>query len=253
MSPVVTSIVFAATMLAGAGLGTFARSRLPGHHLDSDTKDLVKVGVAFLATLAALVLGLIVASAKTSFETKTSEVQQAAGKVLQLDSTLRRLGPSAVPARAMLRTLVAARVAQFGTVIADEKSIPAFINAATGMEGLRETLHRIDPADERQRADLAKALRITDDVEEIMSLAVAQSGSSITTPLLVVLMLWFAVITAGWNLFAPPNGTTLAVNVMCAISVASAIFLILEMDRPFGSVIRISDHPLRAVLSQLAP
>lgn len=253
MSPVVTSLVFAVTMLGGAGLGSFARSRLPGHHLDGDTKDLVKVGVAFLATLAALVLGLVVASAKTSFETKTAEVQQAAGKVLQLDSALRRLGPTATPSREMLRKLVAARVAQFSTVIPDEKSIPAFINAATGMDGLRETMHRIEAGDERQRADHAKALRITDDVEAIMSLAVAQSGSSITTPLLVVLMLWFAVITAGWNLFAPPNGTTLAVNLLCAISVASAIFLILEMDQPFGSVIRISDHPLRAVLSQLAP
>lgn len=253
MSPVMTSIVFAVTMLAGAGLGSFARSRLPGHHLDGDTKDLVKVGVAFLATLAALVLGLIVASAKSSFETKTAEVQQAAGKVLQLDSTLRRIGADAEPARAILRTLVAARVAQFRTVIPDEKSIPAFINAANGMEGLRDSIQRIEPRGERQRAEVAKALHITDEVEEIMSLAVAQSGSSITTPLLVVLMFWFAVITAGWNLFAPPNGTTLAVNILCAMSVASAIFLILEMDRPFGSVIRVSDHPLRAVMSQLGP
>ncbi len=89
-------------MLAGAGLGSYARSRLPGHHLDSDTKDLVKVGVAFLATLSALVLGLVVASAKSSFETKTSEVQEAAGKVVHLDSTLRRIGPEAAPARAIL-------------------------------------------------------------------------------------------------------------------------------------------------------
>lgn len=250
-SPVVIAIVFAMTMLAGAVVGGYARRRLPEHHLDADTKDLVKVGVAFLATLAALVLGLVVGSAKTSFDTKTAEVQQAAGKVLQLDATLRRLGPAAAPARAVLRQLVAARVTQFATVAGDAAAIPGFVGVAGGMDDLRAAIHGIEAGDERRRSDIAKALRLTDLVEEIMSLAVAQSGSSITMPLLVVLMFWFAVITAGWNLFAPPNGTTIAVNLLCAASVAGAIFLLLAMDRPFSSVIRISDHPLRAVLAQI--
>lgn len=251
MNSILVALCFAATVLVGAFAGTFARTRLPGHHLDADTKDMVKIGVGFLATLSALVLGLVVGAAKSSFDTKNTEVQTAAARILQLDHALRGLGPEAAPVREFLRRAVEARVGQLGRESGQQFSASALANAGAGMDRLDAMLRSLTPKDDAQRAAAAKAMRLADEVEQIMSLAIAQTGSSITMPLLLLLVFWFAVIAAGWNLFAPRNGTTATVNVLCAVSLGGAIFLLLEMDRPFGGVIRISDDPLRAVLTQL--
>lgn len=251
MSSIAIALCFAGTVLLGALAGVLARSRLPGDHLDDDTKDMVKIGVGFLATLAALVLGIVVGAAKSSFDTKTAEMQTTASRVLQLDRTLRKLGPEAGPARALLRQAVVARIDMLGHETHEQFARGLADNAGEGIDRLQAMLHAYVPAGDAQREAVAKALGLADDIEQIVALAVAQSGSSITMPLLVLLVFWFAVIAAGWNLFAPRNATTIAVNLLCAASLGGAIFLLLEMDRPFGGVIRVSAEPLRTVLPQL--
>ena len=103
----------------------------------------------------------------------------------------------------------------------------------------------------RQRA-IGKALQAADELEQVRVLVLAHPGSTIINPLLVVLVFWFTVIAMGLGLFAPRNRTTLAFSVVGAVSVASAIFLILEMDQAFGGVIQVSDAPMRAALAALA-
>lgn len=245
------ALCFTATVLLGAWIGSVARTRLPQHHLDDDTKDMVKIGVGFLATLAALVLGLVVGAAKGSFDTKTAEVQTTAARILELDRTLRTFGPGAAPVREYLRRTVAAHAATLGS-----ESYRQFVATSTAeqdasLSGLQTMLGTLAPKNDVERAAAAKALRLADEIEQILSLAAAQTGSSITMPLLVLLVFWFAVIAAGWNLFAPRNGTTVVINVLCAVSLGGAIFLLLEMDTPFGGMIRISSQPLHAVLTQL--
>lgn len=247
MNPLYVSVLFALTVLAGAFAGGYARGRLPRHHQNTDTKDMVKIGVGFLGTLAALVLGLVVASAKASFDTKTAEIQTAAGKILQVDRSLSRLGTQAEHARKLLRELIAQRVGHLG------EAPPAAGGGASATDRMLVALRSLSPQDEAQRSALERAVALLGEVDEINSLALAQTGSSITMPLLVLLVLWFTVIMAGWNLFTPHNATTLAVNLLCALSLGGAIFLLLEMDQPFGGVIRVSDEPLRAILTRMGP
>lgn len=251
MDPTAVSILFGVVVLAGAYAGSIARGRLPQHHLDADTQDMVKIGVAFLGTLAALVLGLVVASAKNSFDTKTAEVQQVAAKILQLDRGLRRLGSEAEPARAALRQAIASRIGHLGNVPASAVQ-PGVAAATSDLDRIQGMVHAFSPKDDAQRIALTKVVGSIDEIEQLLSQVVAQTGSSITTPLLALLVFWFAVIMAGWNLVTPRNGTTLVVNVLCAASLSGAIFLLLQMDQPFGGIIRVSDAPLRVVLSQLA-
>src|SRR6185295_14469015 len=101
-----------------------------------------------------------------------------------------------------------------------------------------------------QRTAIARALQASDELAQVRALVIAHTGSGIIMPLLVVLVFWFTIITAGLNLFAPRNGTTLVFNILCALS--SASFLVLEMDQSFGGMIHVSDAPLRAALAQLA-
>lgn len=250
MTPVFIALIVVVAIMAGAFLGGILRGRLPKHHLDSETKDMAKAGIAFLSTLSALVLGLIIGTAKNSFDTKSEEVQSAAAKIAVLDENLRQMGSVADPARELLRQIVASRITTLwgGDGAPTGKLTP---KPGLGIRDMRNTLLAIAPTDEAQRTTWLKALQSVDELRELRSLAIAQSGSSITLPLLGLLVFWLALITLGLNIFAPRNWTIYAINLVMAVSSAAAIYLILEMDQPFSGFIRISDAPFRAVLMQL--
>ena len=251
MSALVISLIVVACVLGGSLVGGYIRTRLPKHHLDGDTRDIVKAGVGLLATLAALVLGLVIASAKNSFDTKTEEVQTAAVKLLHLDRSLRQLGSAADPARQQLMEMVKVRVTRVWGTRDTAQAALATLDVKPTLEDLQTTIRAIPAKDESERNAVAKALQATDDLAQVRALVIAHSGSAIIMPLLVMLVFWFTVISAGLNLFAGRNATTLTFNVLCALSVGGAIFLVLEMDHAFGGLITISDSPLRAALTAL--
>jgi hypothetical protein len=241
-------VVFAC-VFGGAILGIVLRALLPERHLSADSKDVVRLGMGFLATMAALVLGLLIASAKGSYDTQRGEVTQVAANVVILDRILAHYGPQSKEARDVLRRYV--------TRVLDEMwpttGFPsvALNPAATGIEGLYEKIQALSPQNDDQRLLRADARQITLDLGRTRSLLVAQSGSSIPPPFLVILIFWVTVLFASFGLFAPRNITVMATLFVCAVSVSGAIFLILELDQPFHGFIRVSGTPLRAALAHL--
>jgi hypothetical protein len=252
MDPIYIAVIFFVVVMLGAFAGRFARARLPEHHLDADTKDMVKIGVGFLATLAALVLGLVVASAKSAFDVRTQEVQAAAARIIQLDQALARIGPESAPARAMLRDVVASRIGQFSRKDFADSLLRDATGASSPAVRMSEVIQKLAASDEARHTAWARVERLVEEVTQIVTQATAQGGSAIMRPMLVLLGFWFATIMAGWNVISPRNGTTLAVNVLCAVSLAGAILLLLEMDRSFGGLISVSDQPLRAALAHMS-
>jgi hypothetical protein len=240
--------------MAGALLGGSVHNRLPEHHLSGESKDMVKIGVGFISTLAALVLGLLVASAKSSFDTKSDEVQQAATKIVLLDRNLRQLGPDAKPVRELVRDLVVAK--HNLTWVTDESRAsstgpgPATPFKVSGEE-VRDRVGALSPANDAQRAAQARALQLVDEVLQMRWLLIEQSTAAPSMPLLVVLVAWLATISGCLGLYAPRNGTVFAVTLLCALSASAAIFLILEMYTPFSGLMRISDAPMRTAINYL--
>ena len=254
LSALAISIVTFAVVMGGAFLGSFLRTALPRHHLSEESKDMVKVGIGLLVTLSALVLGLLVASAKSSFDTKSEEIQQAASKIILLDRNLRQFGPEADTARNLLRQAVTSKVDL--TWVKSEVSTapptaPAGKPRVLVIEELQDLVRALPTADDAQRSLKTRMLQLSGDLAQTRWLLIEQSGSSIPTPFLVVLVFWLAMIAASLGVFAPRNGTVLAVTLVCALSVSSAVFLILEMDRPFEGLLRISDLPLRNAIIYL--
>src|SRR5271165_2730272 len=103
MSPISLALIAFACIFGGSLLGAFLRNRLPGHHLESDTKDVVRLGAGLIATIAALVLGLLIGSANSTFESRNGQVKQLTANVLLLDNVLALYGPEADTARRLLR------------------------------------------------------------------------------------------------------------------------------------------------------
>ena len=100
--------------------------------------------------------------------------------------------------------------------------------------------------------DRANAFKLVAELARLNASAFTQHGSDVVMPLLAVVSCWMMLNVAGWNLFAPANRMLMAVNVVCALSVASAVFFILEIDQPFDGFISMSDAPLRAALLVLS-
>ena len=241
MSPFLISAIVFACVYGGALLG-FAL-RVPEHHRDSDSRDVLKAGTALIATMAALVLGLLVASAKSSYDNQREELINICADVALLDRALAHYGPEAAPVREHLRGTVQAA---FGQLWRSRSEPPSEAG-----EAFYDSIDSLPAATEQQRTIKAAASQLAIGLGRMRWLLYAQSGSAISTPLLVVVVSWLTILSVSFGVFAKPNATVHIALLVCALSVAAAIFLILEMDRPFEGLIRISDVPLRDVLGRL--
>jgi hypothetical protein len=249
MSSIAISGVVFACVFGGALLGAFLRAVLPEHHLNEETKDIMKVGTGLIATMAALVLGLLIASAKSSFDAERSEFVQMSANVVVLDRVLARYGPETKEARDLLRS---ALVRALDQIWPKDSSHPAQLDPmAARAEGVYYKIQELSPRNEAQRSLQAQALSLALSLGQMRWLTFAQEGRSIPMPFLVVLVFWITIIFVGLGLFAPHNATAIAILLVCALSVSSAIFLILELDTPFGGLIQISSVPLRNALAHL--
>jgi hypothetical protein len=252
VEPLVVFLIAFVCIFGGTLLGMALRDRLPGHHLSSDSKEVVKLGTGMIATLAALVLGLLIASAKGTFETITNEVKQTGSKIILLDRILAQYGPETGEARVSLRRGVALAVNQIWPVEAKKIAVEQVGQLGSGMEPFQDQLRRLSPRNEAQREFKAKALQVSADIAEARWLLAEQAGqSSIPIPFLVILVFWLTVIFASFGLFSPRNATVLIVMFLCSLSAAGSLYLILEMDQPYSGIMKISSEPMRKAIAMM--
>ena len=229
----------------GAGLfGMFLRNRLPEQHLSVDTKDTVRLGIGMIATMAALVLGLLVASAKNFYDAQSSALTQMSANVIMLDRLLAQYGPETKEARDLMRAAVARTLDQLWR---QDQMDPA--SAGGGL--LYEKIQALSPKTDAQQAFKAQAAGLAIDIGKSRWLMFEQGTTSVSLPLLAVLVFWLTIVFASFGLFAPTNSTVIATLFLCALSVSGGVFLILEMYTPFKGMIQVSDAPLRSALAHL--
>src|SRR5436309_953927 len=231
-------------------LGARLRQIIPAEHLSTDSKDAVKLALGLVATMTAILLGLLVSSAKSSFDTARSEVMQMAAKIALLDRVLILYGPQTADARHALRDSVAEGVRR--TWPADGRR-PARLEPNEQMgDAVYAAISRLAPQDEPQRALKAQAVTLMVQLAELRSLVQAQAVSSVSKPLLIALVIWLVVIFLGFTVLAPANATSTLALFAGAFSVACAVFIILELDYPFAGVVRIPSEPMTRTLDHLS-
>src|SRR5262249_7731174 len=231
---------------AGARLVILLLGVLLHHHLSPETKDIVKVGMGLVGTMAALVLGLLVASAKGSYDTQSAELTQLSANIALLDRGLALYGPETKETRALLRDIVVRFRDQMWS-----KDAASRLASPSGGEILYEKIQGLSPMNDTQRSLQSQALNLVVDMGRTRLLMHEQATGAVSLPLLVVLVLWLSVIFISFGLYAPFNATAVSSLFLAALSVSGAIFLILEMYTPYMGLVQISDVPMRAVLANL--
>lgn len=248
MSSIAISLITFAFVFGGALLGITLRAVLPQNHLEDESKDVVKLGVGLIATMAALVLGLLIASAKSSFDTQNSEVTEASSRIVLLDRVLAHYGPEAKEARDALRSSV---VHTLDLVSAKDVPDPSPLKSSASVEVVYDKIQELSSKDDAQRSIQAQASSIAISLLQTRLLITEQRVNSVSLPLLMVLIFWLTIIFIGFGLFAPRNATVVVSLLVSALSVTCAIFLILEMYSPYAGLIQISSAPLRTALTHL--
>jgi hypothetical protein len=248
MSPLAFGTIVFACVLGGGLLGTFLRVALPERHLSAESKDLVRLAMGLIATMSALVVGLLITTAKTAYDTQGSEFRRMSAEIVLLDRLLAHYGPEAKDARELLRRATADMLRRMESGPGLQAMPP---ESTKRSEGFYDVVQALSPQTDTQRSLRAEALRMALDIGLMRLLMFAQRGSTIPMAFLVILASWFTILFSGFGLFARFDGTVLATLVVCAFSLAAAVFLILTLDLPFEGVVRISSDPLRGALLQL--
>jgi hypothetical protein len=251
MSAWAIGLITFASAYGGALLGLALQRVLPEHHLSLDSKDVVKLVAGLLATLSALVLGLLIASSKGSFDAVNDGLKHSAAKVIVADRLLAQYGPEAKGVREQLKRAYAERVARLFPEGGRDGKAGGALGEASSLEGIQGSLRTLVPATDAQRALLSRVQQVADDVVDARWLGFEQATNSTPPAFLAVLVSWLAVMFGSFGLFAPRNATALVALAAGALAVAAAIFLIEEMNHPLDGVISIPSAPLRDTLTVL--
>jgi hypothetical protein len=246
----VAAAVFAC-VFGAALVGLALHARLPEHHLDEKSTDVLKIVMGLVATVSALVLSLLIASAHSSFDTQESEMQQLSAHMIQLDRVLAHYGPETRESRDLLRQVVAHEIQRLwggdNVGSADLQHAPATIEG----EALYDQIIHLEPKTDAQRLGQSRAAQLVGEMGNARRLMHTQAGRSLSWPFFVVLVSWLVVLFIGFGLLARPNATILTALFVGAVTVAGAIFLILEMNAPYSGVMAISSAPMRDAQAEI--
>ncbi len=251
MSSIGIALITLVCILGGALLGLFLGTRLPEHHLSDDSKNTVKLGAGLVATMAALVLGLLVGSAKNSFDAMDNGITEIGAKTIMLDRALADYGLETKELREMLRGTL---MSVMEDIWPEEKTTPArleIVEQSAQMGGIQRAIRGLAPLNDTQRQLQSQALQISGDLARVRWHMFEQRTKSLPTTLLVVVVFWLAMLFASFGLFAPRNATVVTVLSLAALSVAGALFIILEMNSTLDGIIKVSSAPLHKALDLL--
>ncbi len=253
MSSLTIAAIVLVCVFAGSILGLWLSARLPEHHRSPESRDAVKLATGMLSVLAALVLGLLLASVKNSFDATDSQIRQFAATLILLNQTLSDYGPETAPARGMLRRYTARAL---------EDNWPEDSTAPVRMEdtqsgelldGVRTEVLRLSGGTARHDALRGDAATLVETALQTRWLLIERAGSSIQPLFMVILIVWITLIFASFGYNAPHNATVAATFVLSAAALAGCIFLIVEMDGPFDGLIIVSSTPMRNALAHMNP
>jgi hypothetical protein len=250
LNPLIIGFIVFAVVLGGAFAGWAIRQRLPKHHLTDETRSLVSVSMAVVATISALVLGLLISNANSSFIALGGEVTSLSAQILRLDQILRRYGPETDQARETLRQYAEQKSAD---LFPDNPADVRLGDQSTYelLQQLEDSLLVLQPANARDQWWLGQAMTLAGKIGDARWLLAQQVGQGTPKAFLALLVFWLTLLFASFGLFAPPNLTSAVILMLCALAVAGAVGMILELEQGFGGVIHVSPKPMRQAVNEL--
>ncbi|MFO0910516.1 MAG: hypothetical protein U0794_19585 [Isosphaeraceae bacterium] len=248
MTSLLTALSTVGLLCLGAAIGSLVRDRLPDHHIRDDSKDIVKTTSGMVATLVALVIGLLVSSAKSSFDDASDGVTQAGARMILIDRMLGRYGPETQPIRERMKSALQVAIDRlWGTGTSRKEGLVA-IEQGRGVDDVLEMIEGLNAVTDKQKQIRSNAISACQDLLQSRWLMIERAQTTLPLPFLAILIFWLSVLFTSFGLLTPRNRTTMLCLLVCALAMASAIALLMEMNRPFEGTIQVSPAPLLKAL-----
>ncbi|HYV31374.1 MAG TPA: hypothetical protein VEO53_09745 [Candidatus Binatia bacterium] len=250
MNNLLIGVIVLGVVFGGGLLGMFLSTVLPTQHLSTDARDVIRIVMAMLATLSAVVLGLLTGSAINSLAEKEGELRAAAVQFIMLDRTLAAYGPETKDARKLLKQVLTERMSLMWPEKGGGVALTA-LGGGPGIESVQQEVFTMSPQTEKQRWLRSNALDISNTIARSRWTTFEQIGTRFPWPFLIIVVFWLAIIFASFGLFAPRNASMAGALFVAALGLAGAVFMILEMEQPYQGVVKIPSTSLRIALDQL--
>src|SRR3954453_17892852 len=251
MSTILASLAIAGCIFTGGMIGLHLHRVLPRTHLTKEALDVIKLGTGMLSVLASLVLGLLIATAKSSHDSTEQAVQSYAAELALLNEVLRDFGAPATGARDLLHNYVEHFIVDTWPPNGVASELGRDPATRRMLEHVRETIRALKPVDPGQAELQSEALKITTELLRQRWLLIEHQGPNVQIVVIVILLAWVTVIFVSFGMNAPTNPIVIGAFLICSLAIGASIFLILEMDRPLEGIMRISKEPVVRVLSQM--
>ena len=253
MSDITVSLIVAACIFAGGMVGLVLHRVIPKAHLTKETQDVIRLGTGMLSVMASLVLGLLIATAKSTYDRTDHDIRSYAAELILLDETLRDFGNDAAAPRALLREYTARLMQDVWPPSGSRSTFVENKEAGAMMERVREAIRALAPIDAGQHWLQDQALQIHVSLARQRWLLIEQSGPSVRPAVVVILVGWITLLFASFGLNAPRNATVVIAFLICALAIGGSIFLIRAMDEPFSGLLQISSAPIANALAHMTP
>ena len=261
--PDLLSTAFLFFLLCAAASGGFVvKTWLPERHRSKDSFELVQLSINLLVTFTAIVLGLLTNSVKNGFEAAYTERGAYAASLVQLDHCLRDYGPETAAMQEQMRSYTAAVIATTWPDEPPPKGVKVPVTAGIPLTGesprlgaildkVGSELRRLEPTDPLHQRLQTSCLDLFGDMEKSRWRVIEQARASITQPFYWVLILWLVILFASIGLTAPPNPVTVIVVILSVTSIVSAVFVIQDLDMPYGGLFGIPSTSMRNALADM--
>lgn len=260
-NPVNSLVVFAA-MCVSATIGFVIHSRLPERHRSPESMALVQLMITLLVTFTAIVLGLLTTSVKAGFDAAYSARGHDAAQLAQLDRCLRDYGPETALIREQLRGYVAAVIAStwpdeprpVGVAFPDPSKMPRTGESpllSDVLSAVGRDVHGLQPTDAFHRTQLAACVGQYSDLLQARWKVIEGARPSFSPPFYWVLVIWLSILFGSFGLTARPNAMVATMTVLCALSITIAVFVILDMDEPYGGLFGVPSTAMRNALADM--
>jgi Protein of unknown function (DUF4239) len=251
MSSTAAFLASFAAILVGAAVGMGLKRTLPADLLEGGSKEAIRLGAGFLSTLSALVIGLMIASAKNTYDTQNTNIRQLGANVVLVDQMLLKYGPETKTARALLRELISTAASRIWLENAERNRHESTFVVSGTADRFYNAVEGLTPANDEQASLKSRIVQATTEIGRTRVLVFTQSDNAIPVPFFIVLTFWLVVIFASFSVFAEPSPIVIASILVFALSVSSALFLIVDLSQPFDGLMQISNHHLRMVLPKI--
>lgn len=251
MNALAISLVICGVLIAGCLTGVLLRRHLPEAHLDTSTRDVVRLGCALVATMSGMVLGMLTSSAKANYDAQRDEIRALASQAALLDWLLTKYGSETATARVQLREALAVMVKHIWSEGAIGAAHLGPMQTSPEGETVYESIRALAPGDDLKRHYRDYALQSAHIVLQARLGLYHRSDSVMPELFLVVLVFWLFVLFASFSLFSPINATAFIALTLIALCVSGAIFVILELYQPFGGLMQIHSDMLSNAVAPL--